>query len=52
MQEFSGEWLFKDSPGGTEVIVHARLRVGIPVIKDFADVYVKSSFFSRTLRLS
>ena len=41
LQEFSGEWLFKDSPGGTEVIINARLRVGIPVIKDFADAYVK-----------
>lgn len=41
LQEFSGEWLFKDSPEGTEVIVNARLRVGIPVIRDFADALVK-----------
>ena len=41
LQEFSGEWLFKDSPEGTEVIVNARLRVGIPIIKDFADAHIK-----------
>ena len=41
LREFGGEWLFKDTPEGTEVIVNARLRVGIPVIKDFADAYIK-----------
>ncbi|MFA5411080.1 MAG: SRPBCC family protein [Candidatus Omnitrophota bacterium] len=41
LEEFSGEWIFRDHPEGTEVIVNAYLSVGIPAIKEFADLYIK-----------
>lgn len=41
LEEFRGEWLFKDHPEGTEVIVNVFLKVGIPAIADFADIYVR-----------
>ena len=41
LAEFSGEWIFKDHPEGTEVIVNVYFKVGIPAIKEFADAYVK-----------
>src|SRR3990167_9569761 len=41
LEEFSGEWKFQSCAGGTEVAVKARLKVGIPAIKDFAESYVK-----------
>lgn len=41
LQEFKGQWTFKDHPSGTEVIVTVCLKIDIPGIKDFAEVYVK-----------
>ncbi|KPK43042.1 MAG: hypothetical protein AMJ78_00325 [Omnitrophica WOR_2 bacterium SM23_29] len=41
LQEFKGEWAFRDHPEGTEVIVNVYTKVGIPAIKDFADAYIK-----------
>lgn len=41
LEEFSGKWTFQAHPEGTEVIVDVYLRVGIPGIKDFADIYIK-----------
>jgi fatty aldehyde-generating acyl-ACP reductase len=41
LQEFRGEWRFQNHPQGTEVTVNVYLKVGIPVIKDFADTYIK-----------
>jgi fatty aldehyde-generating acyl-ACP reductase len=41
LEEFSGEWTFREHPEGTEVKVNVFLKVGIPAIKDFADVYIK-----------
>jgi len=40
LQEFRGEWVFKDHQEGTEVIANVFLKVGIPAIKEFADAYV------------
>lgn len=40
-KEFKGEWLFKNSYGGTEVTVNVFFSVEIPAIKDFADAYLK-----------
>lgn len=41
LHDFSGEWLFKENPEGTEVIINVRLTIDIPGIKDFAQPYVK-----------
>lgn len=41
LQEFRGEWSFKDNSDGTEVKVNIYLKVGVPAIKDFADAYVR-----------
>lgn len=41
LQEFRGEWKFKNHPEGTEVIVTVYLKVGIPAIKEFADAYMR-----------
>lgn len=41
LEKFGGEWIFKDHPQGTEVIVNVYLKVGIPAIKDFADAYMR-----------
>ncbi len=41
LQEFGGEWRFQSHPDGTEVVVNAYLKVGIPAIKEFSDPYVK-----------
>ncbi|MDD4953284.1 MAG: SRPBCC family protein [Candidatus Omnitrophica bacterium] len=41
LEEFAGEWRFQDLPTGTRVTVNVRLRVGIPAIKEFADLYIK-----------
>ncbi len=41
LEEFKGEWVFKDHPEGTEVNIKVYLRVGIPAIKDFAESYIK-----------
>jgi len=41
LEEFRGEWKFKDCPQGTEVSVKVYLRVGIPAIQAFADAYIK-----------
>lgn len=41
LEEFRGEWIFRDHPEGTEVRVNVYLKVGIPAIKDFADAYIK-----------
>ena len=42
LEEFKGTWKFLDHPEGTEVILDVYLSVGIPVIKDFAEEYVKT----------
>lgn len=41
LEEFRGEWRFLNHPEGTEVVVNAYVKVGIPGIKDFADAYIK-----------
>lgn len=41
LEVFKGEWLFKDHPEGTEVLVNVYLKVGVPAIQDFADPYIK-----------
>lgn len=41
LAEFRGEWIFRSHPAGTEVQVVVYLKVGIPAIKDFADLYIK-----------
>lgn len=41
LQEFRGEWKFAGYPQGTQVSVDVYLKVGVPVIKDFADEYIK-----------
>lgn len=41
LEDFKGEWLFKEHPEGTLVTVNIYLRVDIPVIKDFAEAYIK-----------
>lgn len=41
LEEFNGQWSFKDHPEGTEVTVKVYLKVGIPAIKDFAEPYIK-----------
>jgi fatty aldehyde-generating acyl-ACP reductase len=40
LEEFRGEWHFKDHPSGCQVLVTVYLKIGIPVIKDFAQNYV------------
>lgn len=42
LEEFRGEWQFRDHPDGTEITVNVYLRVGVPAIKDFAESYVKT----------
>ena len=41
LEEFGGKWVLLDHKEGTEVVVSAHLKVGIPAIKDFADTYIK-----------
>lgn len=41
LEEFRGEWIFKETLEGTKVVVNVYLKVGIPAIKDFADTYIK-----------
>jgi len=41
LAEFRGAWTFRDTPEGTEVTVNVFLSVGVPVIKEFADEYIK-----------
>jgi len=41
LQEFKGSWKIQDHPKGTEVTVNVYTKVGIPVVKDFAENYVK-----------
>lgn len=41
LQEFRGEWRFKSVPQGTEVNLNVYIRVGIPIIAEFTDDYVK-----------
>ncbi len=41
LEEFRGEWRFQSNSEGTEVIVHAYLKVGIPAIKEFAETFIK-----------
>jgi len=41
LEEFRGEWRFADHPEGTEVSINVYLKVGIPGIQDFADVYIQ-----------
>lgn len=41
LQEFRGEWKFNSQPKGTEVTVNVYLKVGIPIIAEFTDDYVK-----------
>ena len=42
LEEFRGEWHFSSHAQGTEVSVKVYLRVGVPGIKDFADLYIKN----------
>ena len=42
LQEFRGKWSFRSHPEGTEVTVNVYLKVGIPVIKEFATTYIKN----------
>lgn len=41
LEEFRGEWKFQELPKGTSATVNASLRVGIPIIRNFAEAYVK-----------
>jgi predicted amino acid dehydrogenase/ribosome-associated toxin RatA of RatAB toxin-antitoxin module len=41
LEEFRGKWEFKSHPEGTYVTVNVFLKVGIPTIKDFADIYIQ-----------
>lgn len=41
LEEFIGQWQFKDEPQGTLVTVNVTLKIGIPVIKDFALFYLQ-----------
>lgn len=41
LQEFYGQWNFKDHTRGTEVHLDVFLNVGIPAIRDFAQNYMK-----------
>ncbi|MDD5729666.1 MAG: SRPBCC family protein [Candidatus Omnitrophica bacterium] len=41
LESFEGAWKFEDQPNGTLVSVEVSLRIGIPVIKDFASHYLK-----------
>ncbi|MBU0549601.1 MAG: SRPBCC family protein, partial [Candidatus Omnitrophica bacterium] len=41
LSEFKGEWKFQDCEDGTKVTVEVSLNVGIPIIKDFAESYIK-----------
>ncbi|MFA4888496.1 MAG: SRPBCC family protein [Candidatus Omnitrophota bacterium] len=41
LAQFKGKWQFKEHKEGTEVTLVVLLEVGIPVIKDFADSYIK-----------
>ncbi|UCC94585.1 MAG: NAD(P)-binding domain-containing protein [Candidatus Omnitrophota bacterium] len=41
LEKFKGQWKFQDHPEGTEVAVDVHLNVGIPAIKDFADIYIE-----------
>ncbi|MBN3040993.1 MAG: SRPBCC family protein [Candidatus Omnitrophica bacterium] len=41
LQEFKGQWTFRNHPQGTEVTVDVNLKVGVPAIKDFANPYVE-----------
>lgn len=47
LQEFRGEWHFKELPEGTQVSVHAFLKVEIPMIQAFAKAYIQK-MLSRT----
>ncbi len=40
LEEFFGEWKFKDTPEGTEVTIDACVKVNIPAIKDFVQPYI------------
>ncbi|MBU4479514.1 MAG: NAD(P)-binding domain-containing protein [Candidatus Omnitrophica bacterium] len=46
LQEFKGEWRFRTHEGGTLVSVKVNLRVGLPVIEEFAQAYVKNMLTS------
>lgn len=41
LEDFRGEWKFRDHPEGTEVVVNVFLKVNIPGIKKFAEEYIK-----------
>ncbi|MBI5145542.1 MAG: hypothetical protein HZA27_05110, partial [Candidatus Omnitrophica bacterium] len=41
LEEFGGSWTFRRRKSGTEVIVNVYLKVGVPAIKDFAEIYLK-----------
>ncbi|MGE5307932.1 MAG: SRPBCC family protein [Deltaproteobacteria bacterium] len=40
LEQFYGEWCFEDHPAGCQVRVTVYLKIGIPVIRDFAQNYV------------
>jgi predicted amino acid dehydrogenase/ribosome-associated toxin RatA of RatAB toxin-antitoxin module len=41
LQDFKGEWIFDEHAEGTRVTVNVSLRIDIPVIKSFAEAYVR-----------
>jgi len=41
LEEFDGEWQFRELPEGTEVSVNVYLKVGIPAIQDFANAHIQ-----------
>ncbi len=41
LEEFWGRWEFLNNPQGTEIKVSVYLKVGIPIIENFAAVYLK-----------
>lgn len=42
LEVFKGKWFFQDHQEGTLVKVNVYLKVGIPAIKDFAEIYIKN----------
>jgi predicted amino acid dehydrogenase/ribosome-associated toxin RatA of RatAB toxin-antitoxin module len=41
LEQFYGEWIFRPHEEGTQVIVNAYFKTGIPAIREFADAYLK-----------
>lgn len=41
LDEFRGKWFFETCDEGTKVTVNVTMRVGIPIIQDFAEDYIR-----------